>query len=84
MDTCKSIDEFLKLNNIDRCKDFKHAFETVVRALDYDMCKRILLKALSSDGMTKEKLKDKFLKGRHLNNIYKHRYMQNYGRVTWK
>lgn len=84
MNTYKNIDEFLKLNNIDRCKDFEHAFETVVRALDYDMCKRILLNTLSADSITIEKLKDKILEDRHLNNIYKQSYRRNYGRIIWE
>lgn len=84
MNTYKNIDEFLKLNNIDRCKDFELAFETIVRALDYNACKRILLNRLSANGITIDKLREKFLKDKYLNNIYKMRHMQPYNKITWE
>lgn len=84
MNEYETIDEFLKLNNIDRCKDFELSFQTVVRALDYNTCKQILLSALSADGITIEKLKKKFLEDRNLNNVYNMRRMRRYGRVMWK
>lgn len=83
MDTYENIDEFLKLNNIDRCKDFELAYKTVVKALNYDMCKQILLNRLSADGISIKKLKDEFLEDRHLNYIYKIGYNRNYDKVIW-
>lgn len=72
MRTYKNVDEFLKENNIDRFNEHDKGFVRIVEELDFDSCKRILLQWLILDGITIEKLKEKYEKDEYLNNIYKH------------
>lgn len=78
MKTYRNVDEFLKENNLDRFKEHEKCFERVVKELDFDTCKQILLRQLGQDGVTIEKLKGKFKQDKYLNNIY------SMGATTWK
>lgn len=69
----KNIDEFLKDNNLDRLTEHERCFQRVVEELDFNSCKKILLRQLEQDGITIEKLKEKYEQDKYLNNIYKFR-----------
>ena len=73
MRTYTTVDDFLKENKLDRFNEHEKCFERVVEELDFNTCKQILLSQLELDGVTIEKLKEKFRQDKYLNNIYKHR-----------
>lgn len=79
MKTYTNVDEFLKENNIDRLNEHEKSFRTVVRELDFNTCKQILLRQLEQDGITIEKLKEKYRQDKYLNNIYEYN-----SRGVWK
>lgn len=68
-----NVDEFLKENNIDRINEHEKGFRAVVKGLDFDTCKKILLRRLEQDRITIDKLKEKYKQDKYLNNIYKMR-----------
>lgn len=72
MKTYKNVDEFFKENNLDRVNEHEKCFRKVVEELDFNTCKKTLLNELERDGITIEKLKEKYAQDRYLNNIYKH------------
>lgn len=78
MKTYETVDEFLKENNLDRFKENEDCFKKVVEELDFNTCKQILLRQLEQDGITVEKLKEKYKKDKYLNNIY------SMGPTTWE
>lgn len=78
MKTYKNVDEFLKENNLDRFNEHEKCFRRIVKELDLNTCKQILLKQLDRDGITIEKLKEKYNQDKYLNNIYR------IGATTWK
>lgn len=73
METYETVDEFLKENNLDRLTEHDKCFSRVVSELDFHTCKQILLRRLESDGVTIEKLKEKYKQDKCLNNIYRMR-----------
>ena len=78
MKTYKNVDEFLEENNLDRFKEHEKCFRRVVEELDFNTCKQILLRQLEQDGITVEKLKEKYVQDKYLNNIY------SMSATTWK
>lgn len=78
MKTYRNVDEFLKENNLDRLNEHKKCFRRIVEELDFSTCKRILLRQLERDGITIEKLKEKYKQDKCLNNIYR------MGTTTWE
>ena len=70
MKTYRNVDEFLKENNLDRFNEHEKCFRRIVEELDYNTCKRILLRQLEQDGVSVEKLKEKYSQDKYLNNIY--------------
>ena len=68
----RNVDEFLKENNLDRFNEHEKCFRRIVEELDFNTCKRILLRWLEKDGITIEKLKEKYNQDKYLNNIYRH------------
>lgn len=74
----EDVDEFLKENNLDRFNEHEKCFRRIVEELDYDTCKQILLRQLERDGVSIEKLKEKYNQDRCLNNIY------STGTITWE
>lgn len=72
MKTYANIDEFLRENNLDRLNDHEKCFERVVKELDFNTCKNILLRRLELDGVAIEILKEKCKQDKYLNNIYRH------------
>ena len=80
MKTYENVDEFLKENNLDRVNEHEKCFSKVVEELDFNTCKRILLRHLKWDGITIEKLKEKYNQDEYLNNIYRH---NSSGRWKW-
>lgn len=72
MKTYSNVDEFLKENNLDRFNEHEKCFRRIVEELDFNTCKQILLRQLDIDGITIEKLKEKYNQDKYLNNIYKH------------
>lgn len=68
----QNVDEFLKENNLDRLNEHEKCFRRIIEELDFNTCKQILLKRLEKDGVTIEKLKEKYNQDKYLNNIYKH------------
>ena len=60
MKTYKNVDEFLKENNLDRFNEHEKCFRRVVEELDFNTCKQILLRQLERDGVSVEKLKEKY------------------------
>ena len=78
MKTYKNVDEFLKENNLNRFDEHEKCFRKVVEGLDFNTCKRILLRQLERDGITIEKLKEKYNQDKYLNNIY------HMGATTWE
>lgn len=71
MKTYTNVDEFLKENNLDRINDHEKCFERIVKELDFDTCKNILLRRLELDRVTIKNLKEKYEQDKYLNNIYK-------------
>ena len=71
MKTYRNVDEFLKENNLDRFNEHEKCFRRIVEELDFNTCKQILLRQLERDGITIEKLKEKYNQDRYLNNIYR-------------
>lgn len=64
-DFCKSINQdYFTSEGHDAC------YSAIVRALNYNACKKILLEQLEHDGIDLETLKQKFIKDENLNNIY--------------
>ena len=80
MKTYRSVDEFLKENNLDRFNEHEKCFRRIVEELDFNTCKRILLGQLEQDEITIEKLKEKYNQDKYLNNIYRH---NSSGRWEW-
>ena len=78
MKTYTNVDEFLKENNLDRFNEHEKCFRRIVEELDYNTCKQILLRQLERDGITIEKLKEKYNQDKYLNNIY------SMGATTWE
>lgn len=72
MKTYENVDEFLKENNLDRFNEHEKCFRRIVEELNFNTCKQILLRQLEKDGITIEKLKEKYNQDEYLNNIYKH------------
>lgn len=72
MKTYKNVDEFLKENNLDRFNEHEKCFRRIVEELNFNTCKQILLRQLEKDGITIEKLKEKYNQDKYLNNIYKY------------
>ena len=70
MKTYRNVDEFLKENNLNRFNEHEKCFRRIVEELDYNTCKQILLRQLERDGITIEKLKEKYNQDKYLNNIY--------------
>jgi hypothetical protein len=70
MKTYTSVNEFLKENHLDRINEHDKCFRKVVEELDFNTCKKILLNQLEKDGITIERLKEKYNQDEHLNNIY--------------
>ena len=71
MKTYETVDEFLKENKLDRVNEHEKCFSKVVDELDFNICKQILLRQLERDGITIEKLKEKYKQDKYLNNIYR-------------
>lgn len=71
MKTYINVDEFSKENNLDRINEHEKCFRKVVEELDFNTCKKILLNRLERDGITLEKLKEKYRQDKYLNNIYR-------------
>lgn len=67
----QNVDEFLKENNLDRLNEHEKCFGKIVEELNFNTCKQILLRRLEKDGVTIEKLKEKYNQDKYLNNIYK-------------
>ena len=65
-----NIDEFLKENNLSRFNEHEKCFRRIVKELDFNTCKQILLRRLDQDEITVEKLKEKYKQDKYLNNIY--------------
>lgn len=80
MKTYINVDEFLKENNANRFDEHEECFRRIVEELDFNICERILLSHLERDGITIEKLKEKYNQDRCLNNIYRH---TSSGRWEW-
>ena len=78
MKTYRNVDEFLIENNIDRLNEHEKCFRRIVEELDFNTCKQILLRQLERDGVTVEKLKEKYNRDKYLNNIYR------MGATTWE
>ena len=78
MKTYKNVDEFLKENNLDRFSEHEKCFRRIVEELDFNTCKQILLRQLERDGVSVEKLKEKYSQDKYLNNIYR------MGATTWE
>ena len=81
----ESVDKFFEEHNLDRFagEEGHHAcYSAVVKALNYDACKKILLEQLEHDGIDLETLKQRYEADKALNNIYKFRY-QGTGGWTW-
>ena len=74
----QDVDEFLKENKLDRFNEHEKCFRRIVAELDFNTCKQILLRHLERDGVTIEKLKEKYEQDKYLNNIYK-----NNSRGSW-
>lgn len=71
----KNCSEFFKANNLNEfggAEEWNKCYETLVRALDYPTCKKILMAQLERDGITLEELGYRYKKDKHLNNIYKY------------
>lgn len=77
MKTYRNVDEFLKENNLNRFDEHEKCFSKVVEELDFNTCKQILLRQLELDGVSVEKLKEKYNQDKYLNNIYR------MGPTTW-
>ena len=73
-----NVDEFLKENNLDMFNEHEKCFRRVVEELDFNTCKQILLRQLDRDGITIERLKEKYNQDKYLNNIY------SMGATTWE
>lgn len=67
----ENVDEFLKENNLDRFKEHDRCFSKIVEELDFNICKQILLRQLERDGVSIERLKEKYNQDKNLNNIYR-------------
>ena len=80
MKTYRTVDDFLKENNLNKFNEHKKCFQRVVEELDFNTCKQILLSQLEQDGITIEKLKEKYSQDKYLNNIYRHKLLGN----TWE
>ena len=78
MKTYRNVDEFLKENNLNRFNEHEKCFRRVVEELGFNTCKQILLRQLERDGVSVEKLKEKYKQDRYLNNIY------SMGATTWE
>ena len=78
MKTYTNVDEFLKENNLDRFNEHEKCFRRVVEELDFNTCKQILLRQLERDGVSVEKLKEKYNQDKYFNNIY------SMGATTWE
>lgn len=79
MKTYETLDEFFKEGNLNRLEEHEKCFSRIVEALDFNTCKQILLSYLKADGISPEKLKEKYKQDKYLNNIYKHS-----GRGVWE
>lgn len=79
MRTYTNVNKFLKENNLDRLNDHEKCFERVVKELDFNTCKNILLRRLEQDGITIKKLKEKYEQDKYLNNIY-----ESNSRMFWE
>ena len=66
-----NIDEFLKENNLSRFNEHEKCFRRIVKELDFNTCKQILLRRLDQDEITVQNLKEKYKQDKYLNNIYK-------------
>lgn len=75
----QNVDEFLKENNLDRFNDHDICFMEIVKELNFNSCKEILLRQLERDGVTIENLKEKYEQDKYLNNIYR-----SNSRDTWE
>lgn len=75
----QNVDEFLKENNLDRFNDHDIGFMEIVKELNFNICKNILLNQLERDGITIEELREKYKQDKYLNNIYR-----SNSRVTWE
>ena len=71
MKTYRNVDEFLEENNLDRVNEHEDCFRRIVEELDFNTCKRILLRQLERDGVSVGKLKEKYNQDKYLNNIYR-------------
>ena len=71
MKTYENVDEFLKENNLNRFNEHEKCFSRVVEELDFNTCKQILLRQVERDGVSVEKLKEKYNQDKYLNNIYR-------------
>lgn len=80
MKTYKNVDEFLKENNLDRFNEHEKCFRRIVEELNFNTCKQILLRRLEKDGITIEKLKEKYNQDKYLNNIYRYNLI---GKWEW-
>lgn len=81
--TYKNIDAFLNEKGIDKFageSGHKLSYSTIVRALDYNACKEILLNQLKIDKISIDILKQRYEQDKHLNNIYK---KNSAGTWTW-
>ena len=78
MKTYTNVDEFLKENNLDRFNEHEKCFRRIVEELDFNTCEQILLRQLERDGVSVEKLKEKYSQDKYLNNIY------SMGATTWE
>lgn len=65
-----NVDAFLKENNLSRFSNHEKCFRRIVEELDFNTCKKILLRQLAKDEITVEKLKEKYKQDKNLNNIY--------------
>lgn len=81
MKTYKSANEFFKENNLDKFKEHENCYARIVEELDFNICKKILLRQLEQDGITLEKLREKYEQDKYLNNIYK--YKGRYWQWDW-
>lgn len=72
MEIYVTVDDFFKENNFDRGNEHEKGYRRIVKGLNFDICKGILLKRLELDGVTIETLKEKYKQDKYLNNIYKH------------
>lgn len=72
MKTYTNVDEFLKESNLDRLNNHEECFRRIVKELNFNICKGILLRRLELDGVTIEILKEKYKQDKYLNNIYRH------------